>query len=359
MSIPLFDLSRLIEEHRADLVSTFERCIDHSRFIMGPEVEIFEDTFSKKVGAKHCISSSSGTDALLSIFMALDLEPGSEILVPSFTFIASASSIIRAGLKPVFVDLAKDSFHPSYDTLKDAWTENTRGVLFVHLFGEPEDLSEIKELCDENGAVLIEDCAQSYGSSAGRTGLASAYSFFPAKNLGCLGDGGAVTTDDAEFSRKLKVIRSHGSAVKYNYKALGGNFRMDTIQAGFLSIFLEHVDTWIEKRRENAAHYSNCLGGIKGLVLPGDCEGHAWNQYTVRAERRDALKDHLDNNKIGNAVYYPIPLHNSRDIFGSGNILSETDKRCDEVLSIPIYPGLKDTEREIVISKIKEFFDDT
>jgi len=359
MSIPLFDLSRLIGEHRADLVSTFEKCMDHSRFIMGPEIESFEDAFAKKVGSKYCISSSSGTDALLSIFMALDLEPGSEILVPSFTFIASASSIIRAGLKPVFVDLAKDSFHPSYDTLKDAWTENTRGVLFVHLFGEPEDLSEIKKLCDEKGAVLIEDCAQSYGSSAGRTGLASAYSFFPAKNLGCLGDGGAVTTDDEEFSRKLKVIRSHGSAVKYNYEALGGNFRMDTIQAGFLNVLLEHVDSWIEKRRENAAYYNSCLGGIEGLVLPNDSEGHAWNQYTVRTGQRDALKDHLDRNEIGNAIYYPIPLHNSSSIFGHGNILSETDKRCSEVLSIPVYPGLEKSEREIVIGKIKEFFYDT
>jgi dTDP-4-amino-4,6-dideoxygalactose transaminase len=291
--------------------------------------------------------------------MALDLEPGSEILVPSFTFIASASSIIRAGLKPVFVDLAPDSFHPSYSTLKDAWTENTKGVLFVHLFGEPEDLSEIKKLCDERDAVLIEDCAQSYGSTAGRTGLASAYSFFPAKNLGCLGDGGAVTTNNLDIVEKIKMIRAHGSRVKYNYEALGGNFRMDTVQAGFLNVLLGHADLWIEKRRKNAAYYSDCLRGIEELDLPSNCDGHAWNQYTIRTTKRDALKDYLDESKIGNAIYYPIPLHNSSDIFGSSNILPETERRCREVLSIPVYPGLEEAEREVVASKIKEFFNDT
>ena len=255
--------------------------------------------------------------------------------------------------------MATDSFHPSYDTIKDAWTENTRGVLFVHLFGEPEDLSEVKKLCDKRGAVLIEDCAQSYGSSAGRTGLASAYSFFPAKNLGCLGDAGAVTTNDLELAERIKMIRMHGSKVKYSYEVLGGNFRMDTIQAGFLNVLLEHVDSWIEKRRENAIYYNSRLGGIRELVLPDTCEGHAWNQYTVRTGRRDALKDYLDSNKIGNAIYYPIPLHNSSGIFGHGNILSETDKRCKEVLSIPVYPGLERPEREVVVDKIKEFFDDT
>jgi dTDP-4-amino-4,6-dideoxygalactose transaminase len=378
MSVPLFDLSRLIEEHRDSLICAFEKCIDHSRFIMGPEVGVFEDSFSKKVGSKYCISSSSGTDALLSIFMALDLKPGSEILVPSFTFIASASSIIRAGLKPVFVDLAPNSFHPSQDTIKEAWTENTKGVLFVHLFGEPEDLSEIKELCDERGATLIEDCAQSYGSTAGQTGLASAYSFFPAKNLGCLGDGGAITTSDLDIAEKIKMIRAHGSKAKYRYEVLGGNFRMDTIQAGFLEVLLEHADLWIEKRRENAAHYNNHLDGIKGLTLPNDCKGHAWNQYTLRTERRDGLKAYLDKSKIGNAIYYPIPLHESRCISGPGSDyiainesfesfdssnsnanLVETEKRCKEVISIPVYPGLTAPEREVVVSKIKEFFDDT
>lgn len=356
INIPLFDLSRLINVHHDNLVDAFEKCINHSKFIMGPEIGIFEDAFSKKVNSNYCISSSSGTDALLSIFMALDLAPGSEILVPSFTFMASASSILRAGLKPVFVDLAKDSFHPSYDTIREAWTEKTKGVLFVHLFGEPEDLTDIKNLCNQKGAVLIEDCAQSFGSTAGRVGLASAYSFFPAKNLGCLGDGGAVTTDCEDFAEKIKIIRTHGCHKKYHYKLLGGNFRMDTMQAGFLNVLLKESDAWISSRRDNAKYYNSELSGIEGLALPRDCPGHAWNQYSIRVNCRDELKNFLDKNKIGNAVYYPIPLHHSKHIFGNSKQLRETDIRCKEVLSIPIYPGLTREERAVVASKIKEFF---
>jgi dTDP-4-amino-4,6-dideoxygalactose transaminase len=246
------------------------------------------------------------------------------------------------------------------------------------LFGEPEGLSEVEKLCDERGAVLIEDCAQSYGSTAGQVGLASAYSFFPAKNLGCLGDGGAVTTNDLDIAEKIKTIRTHGSKKKYNYEVLGGNFRMDTIQAGFLNVLLEGAGSWIEKRRENAAYYNNHLSGIEGLILPNDCEGHAWNQYTLRTERRDSLRDYLDANKIGSAIYYPFPLHENTHIFepsddfmavnesfesfdssGNSTNLVETKKRCREVLSIPVYPGLMTSEREVVVSKIKEFFNDT
>lgn len=358
VEIPLFDMTRIIDPVNRKLKSSFDKTLKHSRFIMGPEVTSFESSFSNKVGSEYCISSSSGTDALLSIFMALDIEPGSEVLVPSFTFVASASSILRAGLKPVFVDVAPDSFHPSLSELKDAWTKKTKAVLFVHLFGEPEDLSKTKEFCDSNGAYLIEDCAQSFGSTAGRNGIASAYSFFPAKNLGCLGDGGAVTTDNEDLAKEIEKIRFHGCAKKYVYETLGGNFRLDTLQAGFLSVLLEESDGWIEKRRENATYYTNKLANIVELTLPKDCRGHAWNQYTLRTSRRDELKMFLDKNKIGNAVYYPIPLHHSENIFGKTRDLPNTEKRCKEVLSIPIYPGLKKLERELVVKAIKEFFND-
>ena len=361
MLVPLFDLKRILKDSRDELSTAFNSCLDHGKFIMGPEVSYFEADFSKKVGAKHCIGVSSGTDALQAIFMALDIEPGGEVLVPSFTFVASASSIIRAGLKPVFVDIEIGSFHPSLRTIENAWTENTKAVLFVHLFGEPEDLGGIKNLCDQRSAFLIEDCAQSYGSTAGNTGLASAYSFFPAKNLGCLGDGGAATTSDDSFAKVLRTIRSHGSNVKYSYEKLGGNFRLDTLQAGFLSALMPHSDEWISKRRRNATFYTESLENIEELILPLDRKGHAWNQYTLRTSRRDELKEFLDNNGIGSAIYYPIPLHKSEGIFGAANSASllETEKRCKEVISIPIYPGLRDDERRFVADKIKEFFNDT
>ena len=273
-------------------------------------------------------------------------------------FCASASSILRAGLRPVFVDVASDSFHPSLSELKDAWTEKTKAVLFVHLFGEPEDLTEIKKFCNNNGAYLVEDCAQSFGSTAGREGIASAYSFFPAKNLGCLGDGGAAATNDEKLAKEIEKIRFHGCAKKYVYETLGGNFRLDTLQAGFLSVLLEESDSWIERRRDNAFYYSDNLADIDELILPRDCSGHAWNQYTLRTARRDELKKFLDEKKIGNAVYYPIPLHHSENIFGTTRGLPNTEKRCKEVLSIPIYPGLKKLERELVVKAIKEFFND-
>ena len=359
MKVPLFSLKRVLKPSINQLKKSFDLNLEDCKFIMGSDVFSFEENFSTKVGARHTISMSSGTDALLSIFMALDLEPGSEIIVPSFTFVASASSIARAGLKPVFVDISKDSFHPSIDDIKAAWTKNTKGVLFVHLFGECEDLSELKKLCDEKNAFLIEDCAQSYGSGCGKLGLASAYSFFPAKNIGCLGDGGAVTTNDDDFAKKIKVLRSHGSSIKYNYEMLGGNFRLDTIQAGFLNILLDRVDLWIEKRKNNAAFYDKKLSNIGDLILPRNNKNHAWNQYTIRTEYRDELKKHLDNNNIGNAVYYPIPLHYSSKIFKDTYSLPETEKRCKQVLSLPVYPGLLEKERKYVVEKIKEFFDDT
>ena len=359
MSIPLFDLKRVLKPFSKELQQAYANCFDHGMFISGPEVTSFESAFSKKINSKYCIGMSSGTDALQAIFMALQLKPGSEIIVPSFTFIASASSIVRAGLKPVFADLEAESFHLSLRTIKKAWTRKTRAVLFVHLFGEPENLKEIKKFCDDKNAYLVEDCAQSYGSTAGKMGLASAYSFFPAKNLGCLGDGGAVATDDLVFAEKIKSIRTHGCVKKYHYDLLGGNFRLDTMQAAFLEVLLGKSDAWIETRRNNARYYKSELSNIKEIKLPRDCPGHAWNQYTLRTNRRDELKKFLDNNNIGNAIYYPIPLHHSKNIFGKSQKLPETDARCKEVLSIPIYPGLSDLERETVVLKLKEFFNDT
>ena len=359
MKIPLFDLKRVLAPFSRELQQAYTNCFNHGKFILGPEVTSFESAFSNKIGSEYCIGMSSGTDALQAIFLALNLEPGSEVIVPSFTFIASASSIMRAGLKPVFADLESDSFHLSLRTIKKVWTNKTKAVLFVHLFGEPGNLKEIKEFCDDNKAHLIEDCAQSYGSTAGRSGLASAYSFFPAKNLGCLGDGGAVVTDDLAFAEKVKSIRTHGCTKKYHYDLLGGNFRLDTMQAAFLEVLLSKSDAWIETRRSNARYYESELGEIEQIQLPRDCPGHAWNQYTLRLSRRDDLKRFLDDNYIGNAVYYPIPLHYSENIFGKPRNLPETVARCKEVLSIPIYPGLSRLERETIVLKLKEFFNDT
>ena len=335
--------------------------MEHGRFINGPEVKKLEEELKTFLATSNCIGVSSGTDALLTALMALNLEEGDEVLVTPFTFVASATSIVRAGLKPVFVDLAENSFHPSIKEYEAAWTDRTRGVLFVHLFGEPGDLTEIKSLCDERGAFLVEDCAQSMGSRfkngnlVGTYGDVGTFSFFPAKNLGCFGDGGAVVTDNDILAQKIRMIRVHGSKIKYKHELLGGNFRLDTIQAAFLSVLLPELDNWIEKRRQNAQYYLENLQNIENLMLPMTCEGHSWNQFTLRTSKRDHLKNYLDACKIGSAIYYPIPLHRQK-IFEEGVKLPNAEKICNEVISIPVYPGLRADERTHVVTKIRNFY---
>tara|TARA_B100000131_G_C18097587_1_gene604649 strand:+ start:433 stop:1506 length:1074 start_codon:yes stop_codon:yes gene_type:complete len=355
MEVQLFDLSRLLLEHKSSLLNSLSSSIDSASFILGDDVSYFEKEFAEDVDSSYCIGASSGTDALLAILMALDIESGSDIIVPSFTFVSSASTIVRAGFNPVFVDIERESFVTSLSLIEKAWTKNTKAVMFVHLFGEHTDLTELNSFCKEKGAFLIEDCAQAYGAPVGNYGDAGAFSFFPAKNLGCLGDGGAITTNDASLNDKLRMVISHGSKKKYHYELLGGNFRIDTIQASFLRVLLGGAKSWISKRGDNASFYTNELSGVGDLILPAQSDGHSWNQYTLITKKRDMLREHLSSFKIGSAIYYPNPLHKSH-VFGCDISLPETEKRCLEALSIPIYPGLSDDERCFVVEKIRSFF---
>ena len=355
MRVPIFDLSRVFNPFRNHFHASLDRCLDNNNFILGEEVKSFEEEFSEKSDSKYCVGMSSGTDALLAMFMALDLAPGDEIIVPSFTFVSSASAIIRAGLKPVFADLGEDSFHIDLDTIKRSCGEKTKGVLFVHLFGEYVDISDISDFCKKEKIFLLEDCAQSFGKNNIGYGEAQVYSFFPAKNLGCLGDGGCITVGSYDFYEKLKMIRTHGSRKKYHYEILGGNFRLDALQASFLRTLLAQSDVWIDKRCDNASYYIDSLQNISSIEVPSSSLNHSWNQFTLRVDDRDGLKSHLDKNGIQSAIYYPMPLHHSGTIFESKSPMPETEQRCKEVLSIPIYPGLLEKEREYVVKKIKEY----
>lgn len=359
--IPFFDLSRQINELRPQLEQSFSSSLTNATFIGGAPVSLLEKEVCSYLGSKHCVGVSSGTDALLASFMSLDLNRDDEILVTSFTFASSATSILRAGLKPVFVDLQEGEFYPSIENYKKAWTNKTKGILVVHLFGEPIELKEISNLCKERNAYLIEDCAQSFGTkfkdgnNTGTVGDIGTFSFFPAKNLGCLGDGGAVVTNNDETADKINAIKIHGCKIKYQHDVLGGNFRLDTIQASFLSIMLKNLDYFIEKRKSNALFYNKHLSNIPNLVLPSHSDGHSYNQYTLRTNRRNELKDFLDLKKIGNMIYYPYPLHQQK-VFGKQREMPNTEKVCSEVLSIPIYPHLREEERDLVIKTIKEFY---
>ena len=358
--IPLFDLRRVLEKHKTELSLALKECLEEAKFINGPPVKVFEDQLSQYLGVSNTVGVSSGTDALLAIFMALNPNTGDEIIVTPFTFIASATSILRAGFTPVFADLSPNSFHPSLEQVDAVRTHKTKGILAVHLFGEPNNLIEMRQYCEANDLWLIEDCAQSLGSThagqkVGSFGHASAFSFFPAKNLGCLGDGGAVTTNNDELADKIKIIKSHGTKIKYHCETIGGNFRLDTIQAAALSVLLPQLDGWILKRQQNATLYLEELEGLPGLKLPRPTPGHSWNQFTLRTQYRDSLKKTLDEKKIGNAVYYPVPLHKQK-VFNLDVTLREAEERCSEVISIPVYPGLLEQEQEKIIDTIKHFF---
>ncbi len=366
MNVPLFDLKRLVKERRDEFMEAYSKCLDHAYFINGPEVSALEKQLQDYTGSKYVVGMSSGTDALIASLMASGMEKDDEVLVTTFTFVASATAILLAGLRPVFVDVAPNSFHPTLEEIKKVVTPKTKALIYVHLFGEPNELSEIKSFCEENNIILYEDCAQSFGSRfddgshVGTMSSASCYSFFPAKNLGCFGDGGAVMTDCEDLAHKLRMIRSHGSEKRYYNDILGSNFRLDTIQAAVISIFLEGIDDWISARKDNATFYLEELSGLD-ILLPPQKKFHSWNQFTIRTDKRDELKHFLDSKNIGNAVYYPVPNHRQK-VFS--HIISEndlhkypnTDKLSREVISLPIYPGLSLEERESVVKNLKDFY---
>lgn len=358
--IPLFDLRRVVHPYLFSLNDAFDETVKSCAFINGPAVKEFEEQFANYLGAEHALGVSSGTDALLAIFMSLGLEPGDEVLVTPFTFVASASSIVRAGLKPVFVDIDENSFHPSAEQYARAVGPKTKAILLVHLFGIPNDMDAITALCSDRNLLLVEDCAQSLGTEwngqkVGTFGDVSAFSFFPAKNLGCFGDGGAIVTNNAELASTIRTVRSHGAPTKYNTQMVGGNFRLDTLQAAILKVLLPALPQWLTKRQENAAYYLKHLRPTATLSLPESIEGHSWNQFTLLSNRRDELKQHLDENGIGNAVYYPLPLHKQPLFVDEMLVLPNVEKLCNHALSIPIYPGLTEEEREFIVQTINSF----
>ena len=364
--IKFFDYPKLLSPYRDSLLSELDKSLLDGIYINGESVNKFEEEFAQYTGAKYAVGVSSGTDGLLAILMSLDLPKGSDVLVPSYTFIASSEAILVAGLNPIFVDNAPDSFHPSINEFKKAWTENTKAVMFVHLFGETPSINELKELCEKRNVTLFEDAAESFGSyypeggHSGTKSLAASFSFFPAKTLGCLGDGGIVITNDEKTYNKIKMIRAHGSKKRYYHEMVGGNLRLDALQARFLKVLLNGASQeWLEKRQNNAEYYFNNIKNPRvKLPHPTDTlDNHSWYLYTLIVDGRDDLQKHLTNNGIQTFVYWPIPLHKQpiyQEIFGD-QTLPECEKRCEEVLHIPISPHLSDDELKTITTCINEF----
>ena len=367
--VPLLDLNQQNQPLAAELKDTFARVLDSSQFILGPEVTEFERQVAAGVGATHAIGVSSGTDALLLSLMALDIGPGDEVLCPSFTFFATAGSVSRTGATPVFVDSLDDDFNLDLSDAARRVTDKTKAIIPVHLFGQAADMDAVQRLASAHDLMVLEDAAQSMGTQfgekkAGTMGDLCAFSFFPSKNLGGFGDGGMITTNDDALAERVRILRVHGGAPKYYHKAIGGNFRLDPLQAALLRAKLGHLPVYIAKRRANAATYLVRLAESAPvregrLLLPSEMSGrtHTWNQFTIRVTngKRDALMEHLAANQIGSAIYYPVPLHRQEcfsNLAGVEARLPICEKMADEVLSIPIYPELSTEQIDHVINTI-------
>ena len=394
MKVPLLDVNAQNLPLGKELQDAFAQVLSSGQFIMGPQVEAFEMECAKLLGVKHALACSSGTDALLLALMALGIGAGDEVIVPTFTFFASAGSIARCGATPVFVDVCPVCFN--IDTRKAAAkiTGKTKAIMPVHLFGQSCDMDAVRELADQHGLHVIEDCAQAIGSqykgrSCGSMGDFGAYSFFPSKNLGGFGDGGLLVTNNDELADMARMMRNHGSKPKYYHSVIGGNFRMDTVQAALLQVKLRRYDSYTAGRRNNADYYTRALLQLPGvvqadpahckcvdsqrqwlddndaaIVLPVSYEHNfpIWNQYTIRvlgAGKRDALKAHLLAHDIGCEVYYPVTM-DQQECFAYTEDFCRSDcevahQLANEVLSIPIYAELTTCQIDSVVEAIRNF----
>ncbi len=377
MKIPFLDLSAQNDPLHQDLLKAFDRVLCSQSFILGPEVQEFENAMASYARTAYAIGVSSGTDALLVALMALGIKPGDEVITSPYSFFATAGVIARLCAKPVFVDIDPATYNLDPQKLENAITPKTKVIMPVHLFGQCSNMKPILELAKPRGIPVVEDAAQAIGAEyvdgrcAGSMGQLGCLSFFPSKNLGTLGDGGMVMTDDAALAEKVKALRVHGAKKKYYHSWIGGNFRLDTIQAAVLSIKLRHLDQWTKSRQENARRYDDFFteSGLlqKGTVrLPqavysgkGLSRPHVYNQFVIRAKSRDDLRDYLQKQGIGTEIYYRVPLHLQACFEFLGHRpgdFPEAEKAAQESLALPIYAELSTPIQKTIVQAIKEFY---
>lgn len=359
--IPMVDLQIQYQQLKSEIDRAIAGVLDTSYYILGPQGQSFETEAAAYLGVKHAIGVASGTDALHLALRAAGLGPGDEVITSPFTFIATAEAVAYVGATPVFVDIDPRTFNIDPELARKAITAKTRAILPVHLFGQPADLAPLQQLCDEHGLLLIEDCAQSFGAGydgrqTGSIGALGCFSFFPSKNLGCYGDGGMVVTSDDRLAEQLRMLRNHGSKVRYHHDIIGYNSRLDELQAAILNVKLRHIDRFNRLRRQNAHYYSVRLQDA-GVVPPfEDGKGvHVYHQYTLLTDRREAVQQALTQAGCASAIYYPIPLHR-QNVFAadfSGVSLPVSESVAARCLSLPIYPELSETQMDRVIAAIR------
>lgn len=371
--IKMVDLKGQYDKIKEEIDAAIFEVIDTTAFIQGKQVSEFAENLRKYTGSKYCITCANGTDALQLALMALDLEPGDEVIVPAFTYVASAEVIGLLKLVPVMVDVDYDTFNVTAANIEKAIGHKTKAIIPVHLFGQSCSMDEIMKLADKHNLYVIEDNAQALGAryysgngemkQTGTIGHIGCTSFFPSKNLGCFGDGGAIFCNDEVLAQKIKMIASHGQEKKYYHKVLGCNSRLDTLQAGVLSVKLKYLDDYAAHRYQAAQRYSIALDGIDGLLTPSEMSysTHVYHQYTLRIlnGKRDVLKNYLAEKGIPSMIYYPLPLNAQEAFAGISRIaepLTSAEKLCSEVLSLPIDTEITEETQNYIIEQLKKFF---
>jgi dTDP-4-amino-4,6-dideoxygalactose transaminase len=387
MKVPLLDLKPQYQSLKAELDEALLRVAASQYFILGPEVDSMEKAFAEFLGVRHALGVSSGTDALLLALMAADIKAGDEVILPTYSFFATAGVVARLNAVPVFVDSDPVTFNIDPAQITAKITPKTKAIIPVHLYGQSADMDPIMKIAKAHNLIVIEDGAQAIsaqykdGRCVGTIGDIGCYSFFPSKNLGCFGDGGLVVTNDDALAYRLKIMRVHGGDPKYYHKVLGGNFRIDAIQAAVLKVKLPHLNAWSEARRKNAGIYTQAfieagLAEATGktefdaknkVLLPGAVyeslaatvpNYHIYNQYIIRAERRDEIRSYLQSKEVASEIYYPVPFHKQecfKNVPSSVDRYPVADKAADTSIALPIYPELTSEQLHYVVSCIKEF----
>ncbi|MCB9667228.1 MAG: DegT/DnrJ/EryC1/StrS family aminotransferase [Myxococcales bacterium] len=365
MPVPLLDLGAQHRSLSGELSEAFERVLQSGEFILGSEVTTFEAAVSQFLDVKHAIGVSSGSDALLAALMALHIGPGDEVVTSSFSFFATAGCIVRLGAKPVFIDIDPKTYNMDPSRLEAAITPRTKAIIPVHLYGQPCDMAAIDNVARSHGLAIVEDAAQAIGSRTehgfvGSLGNFGCFSFFPSKNLGALGDGGLLTTNDDALAKHARILRAHGADPKYYHQHIGGNFRLDALQAAFLGVKLKHLYAWIEKRRACADRYDEMFRAARldpdFLTIPHrQNASHVFHQYVIRTAHRARVIAQLQKDNIGHAIYYPLPLH-MQPCFAhldSAHLrLVHAEQASEQTLALPIYPELSEAQQTRVVESV-------
>ena len=385
MKVPLLDLKAQYRTIKDDIDAALIRMAESQNMILGPEVELLEKNLCEYLQCRHAVGVSSGTDALLIALMAIDIKPGDEVILPTYSFFATAGVVSRLNAKPVFADIDPVTFNIDPASVKKLVTDKTRAIVPVHLYGQSAEMDELMKIAGESGIKVIEDAAQAIGTQykdgtrLGNIGHIGCFSFYPSKNLGCFGDGGLVTTNDDELAAKLRILRVHGGKPKYYHKIIGGNFRLDAIQAAVLNVKLPHLDTWTRGRQKNASLYTKFFtekglaeetgrlsyNNANKVLLPKSVyhggeltHDHIYNQYVIRVEKRDGLRAHLTENGIGTEIYYPVPFHLQECFAYLGYKLGDfpvSEWCAGDSLALPIYPELSEEQIRYTVDSIAEF----